>query len=110
MAARITSIASRMRGAGGWSNGTEYHFSFMDRVPLPRPRITRPPEISSTSIAALAASMGVRMKAYAIAVPTWTRLVAAATAASRTNPCWWKNSVVQTECRPRASAARAAST
>ena len=53
----------RMRAAGGSSKGTEYHFTFIERVPLPRPRITRPFEISSTSIAADAASSGVRMNA-----------------------------------------------
>ncbi len=41
----------------------------------------RPPEISSISIAPVAASIGVRMNAYAMPVPSFTRFVAAAIAA-----------------------------
>ena len=60
---RTSFTASRMRGAGGSLNGIEYHFSFIERVPEPSPRIIRPPDISSMSIAAEAASIGVRMNA-----------------------------------------------
>ena len=72
-----------MRSAGA-ENGTPYQSSFMRRVALPSPSIMRPPESSSRSSAALACSSGVRMKAFAIAVPMRTRRVAWAMAASGT--------------------------
>ena len=60
----------------------------------------RPPDSSSMSIAALAASIGERMNAYAMPVPSITRCVAVATAASRTKPAALKNSIVHTDSKP----------
>ena len=65
--------------------------------PVPGVVLVRVSGLGRATIAAEAARSGVRMNAYAIAVPTCTRSVAAATAASRTSPFWWKNSSVYTE-------------
>jgi hypothetical protein len=81
MAARSSSTSSRMRAAGA-EKGTAYQSSFMRRVALPRPSTMRPLESSSRSIAALAWSSGVRVKALAIAVPIRTLRVAWAMAPS----------------------------
>ena len=70
--------------AAGFSKGVSYQSSFMRRVALPRPSTKRPPEISSMSMAALAWSRGVRMKALAMPVPIWIRSVEAAMAAGVT--------------------------
>jgi hypothetical protein len=56
----------------------------MRRVPLPRPSTMRPPESSSRSIAALACNNGVRVNAFAMAVPMRTRELACAIAPSAT--------------------------
>ena len=84
MAARTSPIASFTRGAGPPSNFIEYQFSFIVRVPVPSPRIIRPFDSSSMSIAPDAASIGVRMNAYAMPVPSCTFFVAVATAAHPT--------------------------
>ena len=68
--------------AAGRAKGTPYHSSFMRLVPLPSPRLMRPPESSSRSRAAVAWITGERVKAFAIAVPRPMRSVASATAPS----------------------------
>ena len=70
--------------AAGRSKRTSYQSSFMRRVAEPRPSTMRPPDSSSRSSAALACRSGVRVKAFAIAVPMRTREVFAAIAASGT--------------------------
>ena len=72
-----------MRGAGA-GNGTPYQSSFMRRVALPSPSTSRPFESSSRSIAAAACTSGLRVNAFAIAVPIRTREVACAIAPSGT--------------------------
>ncbi len=75
--------SSRMRAAGR-SKRTSYQSSFMRRVAEPSPSTMRPPESSSMSMAALAWSSGVRVNAFAMAVPSRMREVCAASAASGT--------------------------
>ena len=70
--------------AAGFAKRTSYQSSFMRRVALPSPRMKRPSESSSRSMAALACSSGVRMKALAMPVPSFTRSVAWAMAAQGT--------------------------
>ena len=82
----------------------------MRRVALPSPSTMRPPESSSRSIAAAACTSGLRVKAFAIAVPIRTREVACAIAPSGAKPLRLKNSIVNTPSKPAASARSASST
>ena len=73
-----------MRGAGA-ENGTPYQSSFMRRVALPSPS-TMPParELVEVHRGARVQRAGVRVNAFAIAVPIRTREVACAIAPSGT--------------------------
>ena len=91
-AARSSRTSSCMRAAG-FEKGTPYQSSFMRRVAEPRPRTKRPPDSSSRSMAALAWSSGVRMNAFAMAVPICTLEVAWAMAPRVAKPWRLKNSM-----------------
>ena len=61
------------------SNGESPNRAFITALPSPSPRMNRPPAAWSSCTAVLAASTGGRSAAFATAVPTRTRRVAAAT-------------------------------
>ena len=61
------------------ANGESPNLAFITAFPTPRPRMNRPPAAWSSCAAVLAASTGGRRAAFATAVPTSTRRVAAAT-------------------------------
>ena len=75
--ARTTPTYSSIIGSG--ANGARPNRVFMIVFATPRPRMNRPSVAWSSCAAVLAASTGGRSAAFAIAVPTRTRRVAAAT-------------------------------
>ena len=80
--------------------------AFITAFPTPRPRMNRPSDAWSSWAAVLAVSTGGRSAAFAIAVPTRTRRVAAATGwqSDRASPC---PSATNTAPKPARSAASA---
>ena len=65
-----------------WSNGKPNARNSVSFQPAPRPRISRPPQISSIVEACLASSAGLWKSVHATSGPNSTRVVAAAMAAS----------------------------
>ncbi len=102
--ARITATYSSViaSGANGWSP----NLPFMTGFPTPRPRTSRPPDAWSSCAAVSAVSTGGRSAAFAIAVPTRTLRVAAATGwqSASASPC---PSATKTAAKPARSAAAA---
>ena len=104
--ARITATYSSIISSGG--NGSMPNRPFITGFPTPRPRMNRPSAAWSSWAAVLAASTGGRSAAFAIAVPTRTRRVAAATGwhSESASPC---PSATNTAPNPARSAAAASS-
>src|SRR6266849_8660789 len=72
----MTSTYSSTNRSGGAAGATPNR-AFITALPTPRPRMNRPPAAWSSCAAVLAASTGGRSAAFATAVPTRTRRVAA---------------------------------
>src|SRR5580693_7842930 len=89
-------------------NGAMPNLPFMTGLPTPMPRTNRPPAAWSSCAAVLAASTGGRSAAFATAVPTRTRRVAAVTGwhSASASPC---PSATNTAPNPARSAAAASS-
>ena len=85
--ARTASTSSRIRGAG-WDHGIEYRFSMWGLIWLPRPSRNRPCDMVWRSLAVTASVIGLRAKATAIPVPTWSRSVCSAASARGRNGSW----------------------
>src|SRR5689334_7589526 len=102
--ARTTPTYSSIIGSG--ANGAMPNRVFMIELATPRPSTNRPPEAWSSCAAVLAVSTGGRSAALAIAVPTRTRRVEAATGwhSASASPC---PSATNTALNPASSAAPA---
>ena len=81
---RSASTSSRSRGAGA-SQGTENRRTLCARTCVPSPSTKRPRLARCRSQAVIAVTIGLRVNAVAIAVPSVTRSVDTAAAASGRN-------------------------
>ncbi len=100
----MTPTYSSIIASGG--TGASPNLVFITVFPAPRPSRNRPAAAWSSCAAVLAASTGGRSAAFATAVPTRTRLVAAATGwhSESASPC---PSATTTAANPACSAAAA---
>jgi hypothetical protein len=101
-------MVSRTR-ASGRSNGRLCQSAFSRFTPVPRPSTIRPSLASSRSSADSAVTIGLRVKAQAIALPIRARRVSRAMAISGRNAVRC-SSLAQTLSNPASSAARATAT
>ena len=85
--ARTARISSRIRGAG-WDHGIENRFSMCGLIWDPSPRRKRPFDWVWRSLAVMARVIGLRAKATAMAVPTWSRSVCSAARTSGRKGSW----------------------
>ena len=73
-----------MRGAG-WDHGIEKRFSMWGLICEPSPSMKRPLEMVCRSLATVASVIGLRAKATAMPVPSWSRSVCSAARARGRN-------------------------
>ena len=108
-ACRTISTYSRVRLTGR-VNGTPYQPSDTCGPDTPSPSRNRPPEITSSDAAAIAAAVGGRAGIWNRPEPSAIRSVLPASSPSTDTASWPHASEIHTESRPSSSASTASST